>query len=55
LLESGQRDIAIKWFRENQDFYHPLAVNSISKLIGLTAEEDKSLLEKASDYVADFF
>jgi leukotriene-A4 hydrolase len=53
LIESGQKDLAIKWFKENEDFYHPLAVNSLSKLLGLD-KEDKSLLEKASDFVADF-
>jgi len=53
LIDSGQKDVAIKWFRENEDFYHPLAVNSLSKLLGLSEEEDKdkSFLERATDYV----
>jgi len=36
LIDSGQKDVAIKWFRENEDFYHPLAISSLSKLLGLS-------------------
>jgi len=48
LIDSNQKDTAIKWFRENEDFYHPLAVSSLSKLLGLTGEDkkEKSLFEK---------
>lgn len=35
LVETGQKDLAIQWFKENEDFYHPLAVNSLSKLLGV--------------------
>jgi len=35
LLDSNQKDTAIQWFEENIDFYHPLAVSSLKKLLGL--------------------
>jgi leukotriene-A4 hydrolase len=35
LLQSNQRDLAIQWFNENIDFYHPLAVASLKKMLGL--------------------
>ena len=35
LLDSDQRDTAVKWFNENIDFYHPLAVSAIKKQLGL--------------------
>lgn len=35
LLQSDQKDLAIQWFNENIDFYHPLAVSSLKKMLGL--------------------
>lgn len=39
LLETNQKDLAVKWFNENIDFYHPLAVASLKKLLGLDAQK----------------
>ena len=36
LLDSHQRDVAIQWFRENEDFYHPYSVEKLKKMIGIT-------------------
>lgn len=38
LLDSDQKATAIQWFEENIDFYHPLAVSSLKKLLGLDAD-----------------
>lgn len=42
LLASNQRPLAIKWFNENLDFYHPLAVASLKKLLKI--QEEPSLV-----------
>jgi leukotriene-A4 hydrolase len=43
LLDTKQKSIAIKWFNENKNFYHPLAIDKLKKLIGPMEEkkEDK--------------
>lgn len=35
LLASNQRDLAVKWLNEHLDFYHPLAIASLKKLLGI--------------------
>jgi hypothetical protein len=35
LLGSNQKDKAIAWFYENADFYHPLAITALKKMLGL--------------------
>lgn len=39
LLRTNQRDLAVEWFNKNKDFYHPLAVSSLKKLLNIKAEE----------------
>ena len=38
LLASDQRDLAVKWLNENLNFYHPMAVASLKKLLGIKDE-----------------
>jgi len=52
LVESGQKDLAIKWFMENIDFYHPLAVISLKKMLGLT--EKPTFYSTVRDNVTEF-
>ena len=33
LEKSGQHDLAVQWFNENKDFYHPIAVSSLETLL----------------------
>ena len=35
LLKTNQRALAIKWYEENINFYHPYAVLQLAKLLGL--------------------
>lgn len=37
LLQSGQRELAIAWYNENVDFYHPYAVEQLKRLLGINA------------------
>jgi len=39
LMQSDQTELAIQWFKENIDFYHPLAVASLKKMLGLEKSE----------------
>ena len=36
LEDSGNHDMAMTWFNENKDFYHPVAVTSLEKTLGIT-------------------
>lgn len=42
LIRNGYRNIAIEWFAENADFYHPIAVAQLKKMLyqQLTASEE---------------
>lgn len=51
LLKSGQRPLAVQWFHENEDFYHPLAVASLKKLLGLN--EEQHLFSRILDTIKD--
>jgi len=52
LLDTNQKDLAVKWFNESIDFYHPLAIASLKKLLGL--EEQKTYLGQLAEAVAEF-
>jgi leukotriene-A4 hydrolase len=39
LIQSGQKELAVQWFNENIDFYHPLAITSLKKMLGLDEKE----------------
>lgn len=41
LLDSDQKDIAVQWFKENEDFYHPYAVDQLKQLLGLNEVQKK--------------
>lgn len=38
LLDSGNKDMAIEWFQEKQDFYHPYVVEQLKRLIGIEGD-----------------
>ena len=33
LIRNGYRNLAIEWFSENADFYHPIAVAQLKKML----------------------
>lgn len=37
LMDSNQSDLADQWFNENKDFYHPLAVSTLEKILGISS------------------
>jgi len=39
LLDSDQKPLAIQWYQENVNFYHPYAVLQLGKLLGLISGE----------------
>lgn len=39
LKENGKLDIATTWLNENINFYHPMAVVSVKKILGITSSE----------------
>lgn len=39
LDRNGHRDLALKWFNENKNFYHPIAVNTLKRLLDIKEEE----------------
>jgi len=46
LLDSDQRDMAIEWYNEVADFYHPYVVDQLTKLLGIQSDEEPSNLVK---------
>jgi leukotriene-A4 hydrolase len=44
LLDANRCDLATSWFDENKDFYHPMAVLKIQKLIAPCTEESPEAL-----------
>lgn len=51
LLDTKQKSLAVKWFNENKNFYHPLAVDKLKALIGIkdvaVPEAKNSLVDSA--------
>lgn len=45
LQSSGQHDLGVKWFNENLDFYHPVAITTVSRDLGLTSETKGIFIE----------
>ena len=45
LLDSNQKDVAVKWYNENINFYHPYAVNKLAKMIGITTDQHQTMLD----------
>ena len=47
LVRNGRRDLADKWFRLNENFYHPIAAAGLRKIIYNSMEkEDMKLMER---------
>jgi len=40
LEDGGHHDMAMTWFNENKDFYHPVAVTSLEKTLGIAEVSD---------------
>ena len=40
LESTGQHDLAVQWFDENEDFYHPIAVSSLEATLGLDSTDE---------------
>lgn len=42
LEQTNQHDLAVQWFDENEDFYHPIALSSLEATLHLnTKDEDR--------------
>ena len=41
LLNTNQKDLAVQWFNENINFYHPTAVITLKRLLGIPTEEEE--------------
>lgn len=39
LLNSNQKEVAVQWFNENMNFYHPYLVGVLKKMLGITDKE----------------
>lgn len=47
LVRNGRRDLAYRWFKEFQGFYHPIAVAGLKKIIFASiSEEEQALLDR---------
>jgi len=40
LESTGQHDLAVQWFDENEDFYHPIAISSLELTLHLNAKDE---------------
>jgi hypothetical protein len=46
LVRNGRRDLANKWFKENENFYHPIAAANLRKIIyGSASAKDEQLIQ----------
>lgn len=41
LLDSDQKELAIQWYNEVADFYHPYVVDQLTTLLGIKSENEK--------------
>jgi hypothetical protein len=39
LLDSDKKDLALKWYHENINFYHPYCVKKVGDMLGVTEEQ----------------
>ena len=50
LVDSDQKEMAIQWFQEKADFYHPYVVEQLKKLLKIEDDEEPSaLVERWND------
>lgn len=40
LENSGQHDLGVQWYNENLDFYHPVAISTEGRVLGLITDDD---------------
>lgn len=40
LQDSGQHDLGVEWYNENLDFYHPVAISTEGRVLGLISDND---------------
>lgn len=38
LENSGQHDLGVQWYNENIDFYHPVALSTEARVLGIDTE-----------------
>lgn len=43
LEDSGQHDLGVQWYNENLDFYHPVAISTEARVLGLDSSMYKSI------------
>lgn len=43
LQQTGQHDLAVEWFDENKDFYHPIAVSSLEATLDLQSTDHERM------------
>jgi len=40
LENSGQHDLGVQWYNENLDFYHPVAISTEGRVLGLITDDE---------------
>ena len=45
LEQSGQHDLGVQWYNENLDFYHPVAISTEARVLGLDTAETKAFIQ----------
>lgn len=55
LLDTNQKQIAVQWYEENINFYHPYAVDMLGKLLGLRATNPVAKVEEPAQKEATRF
>jgi len=41
LLDNGQKDVALQWYEENKNFYHPYCVTKLGSMLGVPENNQK--------------
>jgi len=44
LIDSDQHALAVTWYNENKDFYHPYAVLMLAKMLGISEDSHAPLV-----------
>lgn len=45
LQDSGQHDLGVQWYDENLDFYHPVAITTEGRILGLISDEPQAYIQ----------
>lgn len=43
LQNSGQHDLGVQWYNENLSFYHPVAITTVARDLGLSSVEQATI------------